>query len=76
MKGARDVTNLKDVLGINVREFRDEEGLTQEALSAEAECTRATITNIEAGRQWPGPELLWNIAEALSVEPADLLELP
>ncbi len=64
-------------LGLNIAYYRKRNGLTQEQLAEVADISRGYLGVIEA----PGTitnislETLFNIARALDVEPAQLLEL-
>jgi transcriptional regulator with XRE-family HTH domain len=60
-------------LGSQIRAARKKALLTQEALAAKISLTRATVTNIEKGRQQLLVHTLIDIAEALNVPPASLL---
>ena len=62
-------------LGIAIAALRKMRGLSQEALAEKAHCSRSHISAIEA----PGIvrpfslEIFYNIADALEVDPADLI---
>lgn len=58
-----------------IKDRREEMKLTQEELALVAKTTQATISRIEAGGQIPSPPTLFNIARALGLEPARLLEV-
>ncbi len=62
-------------LGIAISTLRKVRGLTQEKLAANAGVSRSLISNIEAPNMAYGFSLdvLFNIADALNVDPADLL---
>ncbi len=57
----------------NLRDLRQQKGLTQGQLAEAAETTDATISRIERGRFSPSQDLLSRLADALSVDPADLV---
>lgn len=61
-------------MGTNVRRARSAAGLTQEQVALEAEIDLTYMGAIERGRRNPSILVLARIAEALSVEPADLLK--
>jgi transcriptional regulator with XRE-family HTH domain len=60
-------------VGRRVRALRGKRALTQEALASLVDLTRTSITNIEKGRQKLLLHTLIDLAEALQVEPTDLL---
>lgn len=59
--------------GSVIRRRRDTLGLTQAKLASQVGLTRASIANIETGRQKVLLHQLVQIAEALELAPADLL---
>ena len=61
--------------GRNVRRFREREGfgLSQDALSKRVGLSRTSVTNIEKGRQQVPLHALYAFADALGVEPSELL---
>jgi transcriptional regulator with XRE-family HTH domain len=60
------LTRLKDV--------RQRKALTQQQLAEKAGVNRVTIARIEGGKDEPFPTTLRKVAEALGVEPEELLE--
>ncbi|MFC1404988.1 MULTISPECIES: helix-turn-helix domain-containing protein [Streptacidiphilus] len=60
-------------IGARVRAARLQAKMTQEQLARRAGLTRGSVTNIESGAQAPPPYRLALLAEAVSVQPADLL---
>jgi transcriptional regulator with XRE-family HTH domain len=61
-------------LGLNVRKFREERGLSQEALAFEARLHRTYLSGVERGVRNPTVIVLERIAKALKVPSAGLLE--
>lgn len=57
-----------------MRRARQKGGLTQEQLALEAKIDLTYAGGIERGRRNPSVEVLARIAEALGVEPCDLLK--
>src|SRR5712691_10767271 len=60
-------------VGRKIKEWREQCGLTQELLASQVFLTRASITNIEKGRQKLPLHTLINIAMALGTHPTSLL---
>lgn len=60
-------------VGAVLRKERDRHDLTQEQLAAMAGLKRTTITNIEAGRNGVPLFTLFKLADALDLEPHDLI---
>lgn len=61
-------------LGENVRRERLRQGLTQDALAAEAGMRRSYLSDLERGVRNPSVHALGRLALALKVEAADLLK--
>ena len=61
-------------VGLNVKRFRQEKGLSQEALAFEAKLHRTYISGVERGVRNPTIVVLEGIASALAVPAARLLE--
>jgi transcriptional regulator with XRE-family HTH domain len=60
---------------LRLRELREDEGLSQQALADRAGVRQATISELESGAaQGAKFETLARLAGALGVEPADLFE--
>ena len=65
----------RQVVGRNVRRFRDELGLSQEQLAFETELHRTYISGVERGVRNPTVLVIDRLAKALKVEPFELLRL-
>ena len=63
----------RQIVGANVRRFRQAAGMTQEQLAFSAEIDLTYVGGIERGRRNPSVLVLARIANALSVEPSALL---
>ncbi len=63
----------RSVVGAAVRDERVRAGLTQEALALESGVTRNMLIHIEHGSRGVSFERLYDLADALGVEPAALL---
>lgn len=70
------MSNIRDVVGKNIRFFRRARGITQEMLAEKAGISGSYVGYLERGEKLPSLELLAKIAVILQVEPAVLLALP
>lgn len=68
-----DVESLYQLIGTKIREARERAGLSQAKLAQSLGMSRASVVNIEAGRQRPPVHILWQIAEKLGTETALLI---
>lgn len=62
------------LLGANVRRCRKLRGMTQEQLALEVGMERSYVSDLERGTRNPSVRALGRLAEALKVEPKELLE--
>ena len=58
----------------NIRKYRKMLGFTQLQLSIKAEVSKDFIYDLEAGRRNPSLDVLCKLADALKVEPDELLK--
>lgn len=65
---------LATTLGKNVRKFRKERKLSQEALAGEVDLAVTYIGQIERGLRNPTLKVVEDIAQVLKVKPLDLLQ--
>ena len=63
-------------IGRAVRVKREERGWKQDDLAAKVGLLRTSITNLEAGRQRSPIHVIYAIAEALEIDPHELLPHP
>ena len=61
-------------IGERLKDLRIRRALTQEELAAKAGIGKNTVNRIERNLTEPRPSTLWKLAEALGVEPAELVE--
>lgn len=64
---------IHDIVGANVRLTRERHGWSQERLATATGLHRTYISGIERGVRNPTIEILAKLAEALGVEPSDLV---
>lgn len=65
---------LTRVLGTNVRRYRKERGLSQEALADEVRLAVTYVGQIERGLRNPTLDVVERFAKVLGVKPLDLLQ--
>lgn len=65
--------DLVELLGANVRKLRKSKGMSQEELALEAGMKRSYLSDLERGTRNPSVRVLGRLAEALEVEPSELL---
>ncbi len=66
-------TDIRSVIGRNVRRFRAAAALTQEALAGKTGLSSVYLSGIERGRRNPSAIVLAELAQALNVDVRDLL---
>jgi transcriptional regulator with XRE-family HTH domain len=66
--------DLRDVFAVNLRRLRHEKGLSQDDLAYEAEVSRSYLSQLEKGAFYASLKIIGRLAEALGVEPAELLK--
>ena len=65
--------DMRVLVGENVRQTRKLRGLTQEQFAVKSGFSQQYLSSLENGKRNPSIITLYEIAVALSVEPADLL---
>lgn len=65
--------DLVRLLGANVRKARNAKGISQEELAHEADMKRSYLSDLERGTRNPSVRALGRLADALGMEPGDLL---
>ena len=71
-----DPRDLRQTFAANLRRFRHAKGIPQEDLAHDAAVNRTYLSKLEKGVSYPGLEIIAKLANALEVEPAELLMLP
>jgi transcriptional regulator with XRE-family HTH domain len=69
-----DSSDVPAIFGLVLRKHRKERGISQEDLAHEAGVDRTFIYRIEAGSRQPTISTLLNLAAALQVSAADLVQ--
>jgi transcriptional regulator with XRE-family HTH domain len=66
--------DLREVFATNLRRLRNAKGLSQDELAYEAEVSRSYLSQLEKGVFYASLKIIGRLAEALEVEPAELLK--
>ena len=75
LTGRDEMTNLRQVLALNMRERRRILGLSQEKLAEKISTATTYITMIELGKKFPSVAMLERIALALMVDTTELFSV-
>jgi len=70
------MTNLKQLLAFNIKQYRAKLDLTQAKLAEKANTSTQYIAMIELGRKFPSIEIMERIAAALKIDNLDLFTPP
>jgi transcriptional regulator with XRE-family HTH domain len=68
--------DLRDLFATNLRRIRNERGLSQDDLAAEAEVSRSYLSQIEKGKFHVSLKIIGKLTAVLKVEPAEFLRRP
>ena len=68
--------DLRDVFATNLRRYRNAKGVSQDELAYEAKISRSYLSQIEKGIFYVSLKIIGKLADALEIEPAELLRLP
>jgi transcriptional regulator with XRE-family HTH domain len=67
--------DLREVFATNLRRWRNARGLSQDDLAYEAAVSRSYLSQLEKGAYYASLKIVGRLAEALDVEPAELLRM-
>ncbi|UYN94377.1 MAG: helix-turn-helix transcriptional regulator [Enhydrobacter sp.] len=68
--------DLREVFAGNLRRLRNAKGVSQDDLAFEANVSRSYLSQLEKGVFYASLNVVGRLAEALRVEPAELLKMP
>jgi transcriptional regulator with XRE-family HTH domain len=68
--------DLRQAFAANLRRLRNAKVISQEDLAYEADVNRTYLSKLEKGVSYPGLEIIAKLANALGVDPVELLKLP
>jgi transcriptional regulator with XRE-family HTH domain len=66
--------DMRKLVGANLARIRQEKGLTQEQLAERSGFSQQYLSGLERGRRNPTIVTVYEVAQALGVRPADLLD--
>ena len=66
--------DLREVFANNLRRLRHAKGISQDELALSAEVSRSYLSQLEKGVFYASLKIIGRLAEALGVEPAELLK--
>ena len=69
------MTNIKELLGANIRAYRKEMGISQEKLAETIDMATNYLGLIEGGKKFPSADMIERIAVALDKDPSALFAL-
>jgi transcriptional regulator with XRE-family HTH domain len=76
VNGYMTETDIRVVLGENIKRYRNFRGLSQAKLAELLDISPNFISELETGKRWLSSDTLVNLAEALDIDAADLLRKP
>jgi len=68
--------DLREVFAANLRRVRNAKDISQDDLAYEANVSRSYLSQLEKGTFYASLKIIGRLAQALDVEPAELLRLP
>jgi transcriptional regulator with XRE-family HTH domain len=68
--------DLREVFATNLRRWRNARGLSQDDLAYEAGVSRSYLSQLEKGAYYAGLKIVGRLAQALDIEPTELLRVP
>jgi transcriptional regulator with XRE-family HTH domain len=66
------MTNIRDVLAVNLKQFRQARGWSQAFLAEKTEASTNYIGMLENSVKFPSSEMIQKLAYALEIDPTDL----
>jgi transcriptional regulator with XRE-family HTH domain len=68
----KDEIECRNLLGLNIKRYRNRRGLSQLHLALELEISTTFLSDIETGKKWVSAQTLTRLARALKVEVYEL----
>ena len=70
----KQIVNIREILALNLKEYRRKCGFTQEKLAEKAGISANYLSMVEISRKFPTPEMLDRLAEALDIQTFQLFD--
>ena len=70
----KQMVSIREILALNLKEYRRKNGLTQEKLAEKAGISANYLSMVEISRKFPTPEMLDRLAEALNIQTFQLFD--
>ena len=64
----RKMVSIREILALNLKEYRRKSGFTQEKLAEKAGISANYLSMVEISRKFPTPEMLDRLAQALNIQ--------
>ena len=68
------MVSIREILAINLKEYRRKSGFTQEKLAEKAGISANYLSMVEISRKFPTPEMLDRLAQALNIQTFQLFD--
>ena len=68
------MVSIREILALNLKEYRRKSGFTQEKLAEKAGISANYLSMVEISRKFPTPEMLDRLAQALNIQTFQLLD--
>jgi transcriptional regulator with XRE-family HTH domain len=70
----KKMVNIREILALNLKEYRRKNGLTQEKLAEKTGISSNYLSMVEISRKFPTPEMLDRLAGALNIQTFQLFD--
>ena len=68
------MVSIREILALNLKEYRRKSGFTQEKLAEKAGISANYLSMVEISRQFPSPEMLDRLADTLNIQTFQLFD--
>ena len=70
----KQMVSIREILALNLKEYRRKSGLTQEKLAEKAGISANYLSMVEISRKFPTPEMLDRLARTLNIQTFQLFD--
>ena len=70
----KQIISIREILALNLKEYRRKSGFTQEKLAENAGISANYLSMVEISRKFPTPEMLDRLAQALNIQTFQLFD--